>query len=419
MLNNRYELGEPLGQGAMARVYLARDRFLTRQVAVKILHPALSGDRRFLSRFRREAEAAAALNHPHIVGVYDVGHDEDLYYIIMEYVPGLDLKELLLQSGPLPPRRVADIGAQAASALQYAHEHRMVHRDVKPHNIMVTHSGLVKVADFGIATLLSEITLPDDGLSLGTVQYAAPEQVEGGPTSPRTDVYSLGVVLYEAVTGFLPFPGENAIAVAAAHVQQEPVPPSTLHTDVTPELERVILKAMAKNPRDRYASAAELASALQGVHFGSGESASIHASEPTRNAQKSQNKSLPRRERGSGCLTRLIGLITLAFVFGVPLALWQVSSSDELPGGLQPVPTATRTPLVVTATPTPTVVSTPRPPTPLPTAGPTSTATPLPTAPPRPTFGKTPTPTPTSTPTTGPTPVPLASPTGTEGESGD
>ncbi|MDP9350942.1 MAG: protein kinase [Chloroflexota bacterium] len=401
----------------MARVYLARDRFLTRQVAVKILHPALSGDKRFLARFRREAEAAAALNHPHVVGVYDVGNDEDLYYIIMEYVAGLDLKELLLQSGPLPPRRVADIGAQVAAALQYAHDRRMIHRDIRPHNVMVTHSGLVKVADFGIATLLSEITLPDDNLSLGTAQYAAPEQIEGGPTSARTDIYSLGVVLYEIVTGFVPFPGESALAVAQAQVHQAPVPPSTLHTDVTPDLEQIILRAMEKNPKDRFQTAAEMGRALQAVHETAGARAATADPAVVDKAPRPKARPVPRRERGSSCITRLIGLLTLAFIFGVPLLLWRIGDTGQLPGTAPFVATATPRPVVVTATPRP--VPTPLPATPLPTAGPTSSPVPTATVPPRPTFGAAPTPTPTTAPTPPPRTegAPIPSPVGTSGVS--
>lgn len=395
----------------MARVYLARDKFLTRKVAVKILHPSLSEDKRFLARFRREAEAAAALNHPHIVSVYDVGNDGDLSYIIMEFVDGLDLKELILRTGPLPLPRITDIGAQVASALQYAHDRGMVHRDIKPHNIMVAASGLVKVADFGIASLLSEVAQPDEALQPGTVQYSAPEQIRNAAVTPRTDIYSLGVVLYEAMTGFLPFPAENAAAVAQAQLRDEPVPPSTLHTDVPPAMDRVILRAMAKNPRDRFATAADLASELQAyssantaTHNGVAGGYATSTHRPPR--------AVRRRPRLNGCISRLIGLLALAGVIGIPIGLWALAGTENLPAVLQPTPTATRPPIVVvsTSTPTPTPVNTPRP-TALPTAGPTSTPTARATAPPRPTFGKTPTATPTITPTPTPSPFPTSTPT--------
>lgn len=411
VLNNRYELGQPLGQGGMARVYLARDRFLTRQVAVKILHPALNGDKRFLARFRREAEAAAKLTHPHIVSVYDVGSDGDLNYIIMEYVPGMDLKELLLQSGPLPPRRVVDIGAQVASALQYAHARQLIHRDIKPHNVMVTPSGLVKVADFGIATVLGDITQPDEQINLGAAQYFSPEQAQGFPVTPRTDIYSLGVVLYEAATGFLPFPGDNAVAVARGHVQDAPVPPSTLHTDVTPELERVIMRALAKNPRDRFASAEEIARALQALER---TPEPAHAGVDRRAMRTRPARRATAAGRGSGCVTRLIGVLVLAFVVGMPLAFWRLNGED-LPTVLAPEPSPT-VQAVPTKPPAPTVPPTSTStPTPIPTARATSTPTPTATPPPRPTFGKTPTPTPSPspTPTSTPTPRPTATPTPT------
>lgn len=405
----------------MARVYLARDRFLARQVAVKILHPSLSGDRRFLARFRREAEAAATLNHPHIVGIYDVGNDGDLYYIIMEYVEGLDLKELLLQNGALPVRRAVDIGYQIATALAYAHSHGLIHRDIKPHNIMVAPSGLVKVADFGIAKLLTEVSLVDDSIRVGTAQYFSPEQAQNGPITPRTDIYSLGVLLYEAVTGYVPFPGDNSVGLALAHVQQAPVPPSTLHTDVPDELDAIILRAMAKNPRDRFPSAEEMARALADWEGAThrpvvATDADLLVSEKAGGGGVSGlTRRMGSRTRGrSNCITRAVGLLTLLGIIGfVPLTLWLTGGAGGVLGTAVTTPTATQHVVIVTPTPpraaeTPTSVSTS-----VPVVAPTNTRAPRPTAPPTPTFGNTPIPTPAPTNTPRPTRTPTPAPTAT------
>jgi len=425
LLNKRYELSRPLGQGAMARVYLARDRFLARRVAVKILHPALGADSRFIARFRREAEAAAGLNHPHIVGVYDVGADGDLHYIIMEYVEGLDLKDLLLQSGPLPTRRAADIGAQVASALQYAHARGMVHRDIKPHNIMVASSGLVKLADLGIARLLSEVSSDDVGAT-SAAQYIAPEQVRNGPITPRTDLYSLGVVLYEATTGYVPFPGSNFNEVVQSHLHNDPVPPSDLHTDVPSDLEAIILKAMAKSPRDRYSSAEEMGRALQDwdqKNFSSPQTSILaettFESSPRARRSETSRAAAPRVEPRSnswrsGCVTRVVGAATLLAVAGyVAFALWGLNNADRIEGvidiGASPSPTVATTAVVVPTLPP---VVAPRP-TNTPPARPTDVPTPTATMPVRPTFGSTPTPTATATSIPTPTPTATSVPTPT------
>lgn len=353
MLNNRYELLQPLGQGGMAKVYLAKDRFLGRRVAVKILHPSLSDDHRFLARFRREAEAAAALNHPHIVSVYDVGNDDNLHYIVMEYVEGLNLKELIVQNGALSPRRAVDIAWQVANALQYAHEHGLVHRDIKPHNIIVAPSGIVKVTDFGIAKVTTEATLTEETVTLGTAQYLSPEQAQNGPVTPRTDIYQLGVVLYEAVTGFVPFPGENPIAVALAHVKEEPVRPTLLHTDVSQDLENIILKAMAKNPKDRFASAEEMAQALQRWESRSLPTSTgydISTNRGISSIRDSKSYSSTAKVSGSsGCITKLVGIITIGVILSaIPIAVLLYNSNDRA----SQTPAIEEKPIVVTATPT-------------------------------------------------------------------
>jgi serine/threonine-protein kinase len=361
----------------MARVYLARDRFLARQVAVKVLHPDVGADGRFGPRFRRQAGAVAALNHPHIVSVYDVGNDDQLHYIVMEHVEGLDLKELLLQAGPLPVRRAADIGSQIADALAYAHARGVLHRDLKPHNIMVAPSGLVKVADFGFGGLLRELRPNTDAADL---QYLAPETGRGG-CSPRSDIYSLGVVLYEAVTGFVPFPEDTTEAVRRARANEEPVRPGLLHTDVPEDLERIILGAMAKRPRDRPASAEELARSLH--EWERTHRIVARGATPSAASRPAQVSPSPRQTAPTGwvsnCWTRFVGLLTLLGIAGiVPLTLWALNYAD---GGSAASPGAPA-PIVVPASPAPALPATVD--APFPTAAPTLQPTPSPPAPPRP-----------------------------------
>lgn len=260
VLNDRYEIHRRLARGGMAQVYLARDRSLDRPVAVKELVPEFAADPSFVERFRREAQAAANLSHPNVVGVYDWGTQDGTYFIVMEYVDGPSLSRVLRSDGPFHPRRAAEIAAEVAAGLGFAHSRGVVHRDVKPGNVLLTRSGQAKVTDFGIARALSS---PDEDLTqagsvMGTATYFSPEQAQGLPVDPRSDLYSLGVVLYELVTGRPPFNGETPLAIAYKHVQDEPAPPSTLMTGLPPALEAIIMKLLSKRPEDRYASAEDL-----------------------------------------------------------------------------------------------------------------------------------------------------------------
>ena len=259
VFSNRYELTHLIARGGMAQVYRARDRLLDRPVALKVLFPELSVDRTFVERFRREAQAAANLSHPNIVPVFDWGEDNHTYFIVMEFVDGQPLSAVLRSGGPLPPRRVADIGANVASALAYAHRHGVVHRDVKPGNVLITAEGQVKVTDFGIARAVNtEESLTQTGAVMGTATYFSPEQAEGAGVDARSDIYSLGVVLFEMTTGRPPFLGDSPVAVASKHVRDQPPLPRDLDPSVPPALEAVIMTAMAKSPANRYPTADDL-----------------------------------------------------------------------------------------------------------------------------------------------------------------
>lgn len=261
MLGNRYRIQSKIGIGGMATVYRGVDTVLGRPVAVKTMLPQYASDASFAARFKQEAQAAAALQSPYIVGIFDWGQDNDTYYIVMEYLKGTDLKTGIRTHGALDPRKVAQIGSQICQALSVAHRHDIIHRDIKPQNIMVQPDGNIKVMDFGIARAKNS-NLTQDNSVLGTAHYVSPEQTQGKDLGPTSDIYSLGIVMYEAAVGKVPFKGDDAISVALKQVNETPEPPSHINPAVDAGLEAIILKCLEKNPADRFQSAEQLRRAL-------------------------------------------------------------------------------------------------------------------------------------------------------------
>src|SRR6266404_6226726 len=267
VFDRRYLIQRKLGSGGMADVYLADDQELGRQVALKMLNERHASDDQFVERFRREAQSAAGLNHPNIVSIFDRGRAEGTYYIAMEYLDGRTLKELLVRNGPTPIPIAIDYARQILGALSFAHRNGIIHRDIKPHNIVVGGDGRLKVTDFGIARSgASQMT--EAGSIVGTAQYLSPEQARGAPVDPRSDLYSLGIVLYEMLTGNVPFTGDTPLEIAMKHLSEVPVPPSELRDDVPDDLDLVVLRALAKDPEDRYQTADEMNADLARIQRG-------------------------------------------------------------------------------------------------------------------------------------------------------
>jgi serine/threonine-protein kinase len=257
-LSGRYKILDMIGGGGMANVYLAHDMILDRNVAVKMLRLDLTNDEEFIRRFRREAQSATSLNHPNIVDIYDVGEEDDIYYIVMEHVDGQTLKQYIQQNSPLKVEEAISIMRQLTSAIAHAHQNNIIHRDIKPHNILVDHDGNVKITDFGIAMALSATSITQTNSVLGSVHYLSPEQARGGMANKKSDVYSLGIVFFELLTGRLPFSGESAVSIALKHLQSETPSVRRWNPNIPQSVENIVLKATAKDPFHRYNSVEEM-----------------------------------------------------------------------------------------------------------------------------------------------------------------
>ncbi len=332
-LGGRYRVEGELGRGGMARVYRGTDTVLGRPIAVKVLSAQYADDANFVTRFRREAQAAARLNHPNLVQVYDTGSDDGVHYIVMEYVDARTVADFLAGGGRIMPERAVELAEAVCDALSVAHAQGVIHRDVKPANIMVTRNGQVKVTDFGIARVTSNETVAQTAAVLGTASYLSPEQAQGGTVDQRSDLYSLGCVLYEMLTGQPPFTADSPVAVASKHVLEHPEPPSGRNPDVSPELDAVVMRALSKNPDNRYQSAQEMKEDLERARRGMpvmatpllpqapGTTQVIHRAgpQPTSVLPPGEAPAGPPRERTPGWLIALIVLLVLAVLGAV---LW-------------------------------------------------------------------------------------------------
>ncbi|MEV6966770.1 Stk1 family PASTA domain-containing Ser/Thr kinase [Hamadaea sp. NPDC051192] len=338
LLGGRYQVGELLGYGGMAEVHRGRDLRLGRDVAIKMLRTDLARDNTFQMRFRREAQNAAALNHPAIVAVYDTGEEraptgEALPYIVMEFVPGRTLKEVLAAEGRLMPRRALEITGDICAAIEFSHRHGIIHRDIKPGNVMLTPQGQVKVMDFGIARALASgaTTMTQTSAVIGTAQYLSPEQARGEAVDARSDVYATGCVLFELLCGHPPFVGDSPVAVAYQHVREDPPPPSNTNRDVTPDIDAVVLKALAKNPANRYQSAAEMrADVLRAANgrpvlatpvMREDETLPLNAATRTGAARNGARVGTPKRKKTSGALIALLSFLGVLAVIAVTVGL--------------------------------------------------------------------------------------------------
>ncbi|MBO8136587.1 MAG: Stk1 family PASTA domain-containing Ser/Thr kinase [Desulfotomaculum sp.] len=338
LLGNRYEILEKLGGGGMSVVYKAKDKFLNRLVTVKVLRHEFVSDNDFIRRFRREAQAVASLSHPNIVNIHDVGQEDDTHYLVMEYIDGDNLKNFMRSNPDLPIEKVINIIRQVCDALQHAHENNIVHRDVKPQNILITRDQRVKLTDFGIALEASTGTISNTQTVMGSVHYISPEQAKGITPGPQSDIYSLGVVLYEMLTGELPFKGEGPVAVALKHIQEQPELPSKINPALSKDLERVVMKAMSKEPQNRYQSAKQFNYDLQQVMGMNIKDADEDYAtqvlpgsfQPDDDIEDQEDESKPQKSKKALRLVILASLLLLSLLSGAALALFNFLNVPEV-----------------------------------------------------------------------------------------
>lgn len=354
ILGNRYEIIEKIGNGGMATVYKSKDRVLNRYVAVKILRDEFTTDEEFIKRFRIEAQSAASLTHPNIVSIFDVGNEGSLYYIVMELIKGKTLKEIITEEkGPLPWKWSLNVVTQIASALETAHKNNIVHRDIKPHNIIITEDGIAKVTDFGIAKAVSNSTITAFGTTIGSVHYFSPEHARGGYTDAKSDLYSLGVVMYEMLTGRVPFDADTPVSVALKHMQEEPIEPKELNENIPQVVNDIIMKAMQKDVNLRYQSATEMLKDLNAalknpddnfVHIGSNVGAATQRistqeiAEAERKAKEANNPKNGKKPnkfiefvKKHKALSFVIGAIILFFVaFGTTMGIVELVNPKDV-----------------------------------------------------------------------------------------
>lgn len=306
LLAGRYELIQKIGDGGMAVVYKAKDKLLNRYIAIKILRPEFTKDEVFVENFKRESQAAAKLSHPNIVGVYDVGKEGNINYIVMELVDGRPLSDIIAEEAPMDYRTVINIARQVASALSVAHKNKIIHRDVKPHNILMTKDGVAKLADFGIAKAVNDATLSTGSKVIGSIHYFSPEQARGNYVDERSDIYSLGIVMYEMITGRVPFDGDNPVTVALKHINEDVIPPSEFVSGIPPALERCIMKCTDKFQTNRYSSADELIEELDNIEFVTkmvGESALNKAMETKDQEEEEEDSGKKKKKKKKRHLT--------------------------------------------------------------------------------------------------------------------
>lgn len=433
-LIGRYHLTERIGEGSFAETFLATDTTLNRQVAIKVLREQFARDPRIAARFEREARAAASVSHPNIVEVYDYGRDDATFFIVMEWVDGTDLKEYINQHAPIPVPDATRLIREILAGLGAIHRAGIIHRDIKPQNVLISRGGIAKLTDFGIARGALDSGLTDTGMAIGTAAYMAPEQATGAPLEPSADIYAAGVIFFEMLTGELPYPGENPVQVMYQQVNDAPPRPSSIIGGIPPALEMVVLRAMAKDPRDRFQSAEAMQAALDHTPSPDEQTRILAAaSSPTQataliggfGRAGSPPPPTPPRRRAVAAdephsnptwpLVLLAALLVLIAIAGIAIFALRGTGTN---GGAGTAPTSTHQAIVATPSPpvTPTATTAPTPtPSPTPKPTPTPSPTPKPTPTPSPTPKPTPTPTPTPEPTPTPTPTPEASPSSADG----